>query len=211
MEQTFKFQKTPQLSRKDFAYESIKQAIVNGHLAPGDRLREADIAAQMGISRGPVREAFNRLAQEGLVHSHPYRETVVAEMNPEQTEEIFVPIRRIIETFAAEHACEKLTAQDYGQLEELIRQMEDACKEENLDELTNLDMQFHSYLIEAAGSATVQALWNIIITKIHARLLYQGIQHDKLEVVPEQHREYLSCIRANDTEKIKKHLFDHIY
>lgn len=211
MEQTFKFQKTPQLSRKDFAYESIKQAIITGNLAPGDRLREADIAAQMGISRGPVREAFNRLAQEGLIHSHPYRETVVAEMNPEQTEEIYVPIRRTLETYAAQHAHEKLTDQDYTRLEELIREMETACRDENLDQLTSLDMQFHSFLIESTGNATIQALWNIIITKIHARLLYQGIHHDRLEVVPTQHLEYLSFIRAHDTEQIREHLVTHIY
>ena len=211
MEQTFKFQKTPQLSRKDFAYESIKQAIITGNLAPGDRLREADIAAQMGISRGPVREAFNRLAQEGLIHSHPYRETVVPEMNPEQTEEIYVPIRRTLETYAAQHAHEKLTDQDYTRLEELIREMETACRDENLDQLTSLDMQFHSFLIESTGNATIQALWNIIITKIHARLLYQGIHHDRLEVVPRQHLEYLSFIREHDTEQIREHLVTHIY
>lgn len=211
MDNSFKFQKTPQLSRKDFAYESIKQAIISGNLAPGDRLREADIAAQMGISRGPVREAFNRLAQEGLIHSHPYRETVVAEMHPEQTEEIFVPIRRIIETYAAEHASEKLTEQNYQQLEALIQEMKAACREENLDELTNLDMQFHTYLIESTSNATINALWNIIITKIHARLLYQGIHHDKLEIVPEQHAEYLAYIRSHDAEAIREHLLTHIY
>lgn len=211
MDNTFKFQKTPQLSRKDFAYESIKQAIITGNLAPGDRLREADIAAQMGISRGPVREAFNRLDQEGLIHSHPYRETVVAETHPEQTEEIFVPIRRIIETYAAEHAHEKLTDQNYEQLEALIQQMETACHEENLDELTNLDMQFHTYLIESTSNATITALWNIIIAKIHARLLYQGIHHDKLEIVPAQHAEYLAYIRENDVEGIREHLLTHIY
>ena len=211
MEQTFKFQKTPQLSRKDFAYESIKQAIITGNLAPGDRLREADIAAQMGISRGPVREAFNRLAQEGLIHSHPYRETVVAEMNPEQTEEIYVPIRRTLETYAAQHAHEKLTDQDYTRLEELIREMETACRDENLDQLTSLDMQFHSFLIESTGNATIQALWNIIITKIHARLLYQGIHHDRLEVVTRQQLEYLSFIREQVTEQIREHLVTHIY
>ena len=211
MEQTFRFQKTPQLSRKDFAYDSIKQAIITGNLAPGDRLREADIAAQMGISRGPVREAFSRLAQEGLIHSHPYRETVVAEMNPEQTEEIFVPIRRILESYAAQHACEILNDRDYAHLETLIQEMETACKDENLDQLTSLDMQFHSFLIESTGNAAIQALWNIIIAKIHARLLYQGIHHDRLEVVPRQHREYLSYIRANDTERIREHLTTHIY
>lgn len=211
MANTFKFQKTPQLSRKDFAYESVKQAIISGNLAPGDRLREADIAAQMGISRGPVREAFNRLAQEGLIHSHPYRETVVAEMDPEQTEEIFVPIRRIIETYAAEHACEKLSDQDYAQLEELISEMKMVCMEENLDELTNLDLQFHTYLIESVSNSTITALWNIIIAKIHARLLYQGIHHDKLEIVPEQHTEYLSYIRSHDVKAIVEHLATHIY
>lgn len=165
----------------------------------------------MGISRGPVREAFNRLAQEGLIHSHPYRETVVAEMHPEQTEEIFVPIRRIIETYAAEHASGKLTDQNYEQLEALFQEMKIACREENLDELTNLDMQFHTYLIESTSNATINALWNIIIAKIHARLLYQGSHHDKLEIVPEQHAEYLSYIRSHDVEAIKEHLITHIY
>jgi len=211
MENSFKFQKTVQLSRKDFAYESIKQAIISGKLVPGDRLREADIAEQMGISRGPVREAFSRLSQEGLIYSHPYRETVVAEMNPEQIEEIYVPIRRILETYAAEHAYEKLNLEDYEYLEGIIRSMETACTNENLDELTNLDMQFHTYLIDSSANATITALWNIIIAKIHARLLYQGIHHESLAVVPIQHTEYLSYIRSHDMEQIRKHLEEHIY
>lgn len=211
MPDTFKFSTPPQLSRKDFAYDSIKQAIIRGDLAPGDRLREADIAAQMGISRGPVREAFSRLAQEGLIYSHPYRETVVTEIDPEQTEEIFVPIRRIIETYVAQNAYKDLNDEDYAYLDSLVGQMEEACHKENLDELTDLDIALHTYLVEHSANATICALWNIIIAKIHARLLYQGIQHFDLETVSREHREYISFIRSHDTKKIKKHLETHIY
>ena len=110
-------------------------------------MREADIAAQMGISRGPVREAFRQLDQEGLTYSHPYRGTVVLEFSAKETEEIFVPTRRLIETFVALNAYKVLTENDYDALKSIISKMKEASKTDNLDEITNLDIQFHTYLV----------------------------------------------------------------
>ena len=70
MSEAFTFSKTPKQSLKNLAYESIKTAIVKGDLPPGQRLLETEIASQMGISRGPVREAIRQLDQEGLTYSH---------------------------------------------------------------------------------------------------------------------------------------------
>lgn len=211
MPEAFTFSKTPKQSLKNLAYESIKTAIVKGDLPPGRRLLEAEIAAQMGISRGPVREAIRQLDQEGLTYSHPNRGTVVLEMDPKETEKVFVPTRRIIEEYVAEIAAEKLTHEDYENLEAIIRQMETADSEDNLYQLTDLDIKFHSYLIEHSVSPTIYALWNSVTARIHSRLLLQGIVKESLHIVPGEHREYLQYIKENDTEKIKAHLQSHIY
>lgn len=211
MPESFTFSKAPKQSLKNIAYESIKTAIVKGDLQPGTRLLEADIAAQMGISRGPVREAIRQLDQEGLTYSHPHRGTVVLEMNKEETEKVFVPTRRLIETFIAENAYQILTKEDYENLESIISQMEYAYEADNLYNLTDLDMKFHTYLVEHTASPTICALWNNITARIHSRLLLQGIVKESLHVVANEHREYLEYIRTHNIEKIIQHLNTHIY
>lgn len=211
MPESFTFSKAPKQSLKNIAYESIKTAIVKGDLQPGTRLLEADIAAQMGISRGPVREAIRQLDQEGLTYSHPHRGTVVLEMNKEETEKVFVPTRRLIESFVAENAYQILTKKDYENLESIISQMEYAYEADNLYNLTDLDMKFHTYLVEHTASPTICALWNNITARIHSRLLLQGIVKESLHVVANEHREYLEYIRTHNIEKIIQHLNTHIY
>lgn len=211
MPESFTFSKAPKQSLKNIAYESIKTAIVKGDLQPGTRLLEADIAAQMGISRGPVREAIRQLDQEGLTYSHPHRGTVVLEMNKEETEKVFVPTRRLIESFVAENAYQILTKEDYENLESIISQMEYAYEADNLYNLTDLDMKFHTYLVEHTASPTICALWNNITARIHSRLLLQGIVKESLHVVANEHREYLEYIRTHNIEKIIQHLNTHIY
>ena len=211
MAEAFTFSKTPKQSLKNLAYESIKTASVKGDLPPGERLLETEIASQMGISRGPVREAIRQLDQEGLTYSHPHRGTIVLEMDSEETEKVFVPTRRIIEGYVAPNAYLSLKDEDYSYLEDLINQMESANEKDNFYQLTDLDMRFHSYIIERAASPTICALWNNIKTRIHSRLLFQGIVKDSLNIVANEHREYLNCIRNHDVEKMKLHLQSHIY
>lgn len=78
--ENFQFKKNDTVSLRQFVYQEIREAIIKGHLEPGARLREVEISKQMNVSRGPIREAIRILEQEGLVISHPYRETVVADL-----------------------------------------------------------------------------------------------------------------------------------
>lgn len=207
---TFSFSKAPKQSLKTLAYESIKDAIVKGDLAPGERLLETEIATQMGISRGPIREAIRQLDQEGLTYSHPHRGTVVLEMNSKETERVFVPTRRIIEEYVAENACQHLREENYEFLEAIILQMEAASKDDDFYEMIDLDMKFHSHIIEQSASPSICALWNNIKSRIHSRLLLQGIAKTSLNIA-EEHRDYLNFIRNGEIEKIKEHLQYHIY
>lgn len=208
---TFKFEKAKKKPLVDVAYELIKRAIVAGDLLPGVYLREVDIARQMGTSRGPIREALTRLDQEGLTFSHPFRGTVVLETSNEEMEEVFVPARRTIELFAAMNAHKQFKEAQYLVLEKYIEDMSEASLRDSVDEITEMDIAFHSFIVENATSPSVRALWNNIVSKIHARMIYQGMHHEYLSTVVAEHTAYLELIKEGDSERIVQHLQSHVY
>ena len=91
-------------SMRQRATDVLRAAIINGRLVPGDRLKEAELSEQLGISRAPVREALRQLEHEGLVVSLPYRATEVLGISQEEIAEVLVPIRLTLETFAFRRA-----------------------------------------------------------------------------------------------------------
>src|SRR5437763_486534 len=96
-------------SRREQVANILRESIVSGKLKPGDRIREKEISDQLGVSRGPIREAIRQLEQEGLLISYPYKETVVAEMSDDEIMDVLIPIRIILETYSSKKACENIT------------------------------------------------------------------------------------------------------
>ena len=94
-----------QLQLKDIAYERLREAIVDLTLPPGTQLKEASLAAQLGISKTPIREAFVRLEREGLVEVEPYRGATVRGYSEADLVEIF-ELRGLLEGFSAARAAE---------------------------------------------------------------------------------------------------------
>jgi DNA-binding GntR family transcriptional regulator len=207
---SFQFEKKASLSLRKQAYEAIRNAILEGNLKPGNRLRETDISKQMGISRGPLREALRQLEQDGFIISHPYRETIVAELSPEVVETVIVPIRKIIETYAALNARAVLSEEDFLNLEGIICRMEAVSKKDDLEKISELDLKFHQLLIQKAGGHGLYSIWNSIMNRIYSRFLIQGIHHASLEEVVTEHRSFLALLREGNPVKIKKHLVTHI-
>ena len=207
----FAFKKKTVKSLKDIAYETIKDAILAGDLNPGDRLIESDIARQMGISRGPIREAFQHLEKDGLLLSFPYKETVVAELSRQEADEVYVPIRRIVEQYACSRAPEKLTEEDYAHLTELIHDIEEGCKTQDLVSITRLDSEFHQYIITKCASQTLVSIWESLSTQIYAHILGQNNYKDKLDHVAQEHYDLLDAIRSGSRETIAALLEEHIY
>src|SRR5690349_20500781 len=109
-------------SRADFVYESLRDAVSEGRIAKGERVREEEIARNLGVSRTPVREALQRLQQRGLLVFGPGRGLVVAELSQQQVIELY-SMREILEgsaaRFAAQHATEHEIAILYRLQEEL--------------------------------------------------------------------------------------------
>src|SRR5262245_7431911 len=118
---------SPPVQRTLFAhaYDALRRAIVTGELQPGQRVNEAEVARQMRISRGPVREAIRRLEQAGLLVSYPRRGTVVVSLSAEDVEEVYT-LRADLEARAIRRAITRLLDADLAELERLLDVMETA-------------------------------------------------------------------------------------
>lgn len=206
----FEFQKKTIKSLKDVVYDTIKEAILSGKLSAGERLIESEISRQMGISRGPIREAFQHLEQDGLVYSQPYKETVVAELSPREADEVYVPIRRIVELYACSRAKEILTDSDYDILKCLIGDLKIACDAGDMVAATRIDAEFHQYIVTKCASQTLLSIWNSISTQISVRIHAQNKYKNRFDAIPPEHDDLLDAMRSGSKKDIENLLLQHI-
>jgi DNA-binding GntR family transcriptional regulator len=130
-------------------YEKLREAILNGYFKPGQMLRQDEVAARLGVSRSPLREALPRLEADGIVVSYPHRGYAVACLDTEEIIEVF-DLRRLLETELARRSIAKRTAADialvYGIAHEMAA-LSDLTDSESLSKWFDLNMRFHTALL----------------------------------------------------------------
>jgi DNA-binding GntR family transcriptional regulator len=145
---------------RERARAGIREAIASGELKPGDQIVEAAMAARIGVSRSPVREALRELEQHGLVESIPNRGTFVAALTAADVEEV-VLLRGALEGLAARLAADRMGRRDLRALEAIVERMAGhtgpGAPEESA--FTEADAEFHSTLVRCAGHRRLQRLW----------------------------------------------------
>lgn len=145
---------TPHESMAERVYRNLKEAIVRGHLAPGQRLLEADIARQLLVSRSRVREALAKLEQEGLIFVSAFRGTWVSELTPRDIDEIY-EARLLIEPAAARIVALKRDQQILDTLREDIARMRSALISGDVFLMTDADHDFHLNLVISTGNRRI--------------------------------------------------------
>jgi DNA-binding GntR family transcriptional regulator len=188
----------------------LRTAIVEGGLAPGERIVEEDLARQLEISRGPVREGLRQLESEGLVASFPNRRTVVADMSLEEVQKVLLPMRSLIERYAVETVLPHLVPADFEHLQTLVDEMARAAGAGELSRLVDLDVGFHQYLVERSGNQHSARLWEQIAPRIRHLFFQMGPRHPDLSAIGEQHSALLALLRTQDRERVLQGLDDHI-
>src|SRR5882724_10221586 len=134
-------------SRADFVYDSLRDAISDGRIAAGERVREEEIARNLGVSRTPVREALQRLQQRGLLVLGAGRGLVVAQLSQYQVLQLYA-MREILEGSAARFAAEHATAPEIAVLWRLQKEL---CKpDHDATALVTLNRRLHQAIYEAA-------------------------------------------------------------
>jgi len=185
-----------QRSTPGLVADGIRLAILRGQLAPGQALRQEELAKQFGLSRAPVREALRQLEAEGLVVSYPHRGTVVAELSPEDIEEVFL-IRITLETTVLRLAVPKMTDPDFRKAEAVLDQTDN---DPNPAHSAELNWAFHESLYIPAG---LPRMLNIVKTLHNHALRYHLVGFVALDFKRESqggHRQILKACRARDGE-----------
>ncbi|MCS7235518.1 MAG: GntR family transcriptional regulator [Armatimonadota bacterium] len=145
------------------AYRSLRRAILRGELAPGQRLVQEDLAARLGTSRLPVRDALRRLERDGLVEADGRGTYHVVRWGAEDLAQLY-EVRLLLEPAAASRAAARLSAQDLSELRELHTLLERAACAGDADALVEGNYQFHFRVYQASGNPrlvrAIEALWS---------------------------------------------------
>lgn len=153
-------------SLKSIVMDRLRSAIIGGAYKPGERLVEQSIADELGISRGPVREAFLQLQQEGLIQMNPRRGCVVTPLSPTQAAEIYV-LRGHLESLAVRLARPHWTPEDAGRLAALLDQM-GGLGPEDWERAIALDMAFHHTIVDRSKCEPVIQMYRSMDGKVAA-------------------------------------------
>lgn len=151
-------------------YEEIRRRILRGELLPGTRLVEDRMAAELGVSRNPVREAIRVLAAEGFVELTPRRGAAVAHLGAEEAEELF-DVRMALESLAARLAARRTDDGTRERIESILRSAEAASDAGDQESLVSLNAEFHEAVIELSGNTYLSMVATPVLQR--ARWLYQ--------------------------------------
>lgn len=184
----------------------LRQEVLSSKLKPGDPLREIDLSERFGVSRGPVREAFRQLSQQGLLVLEPNKGVRVAQNPSVEVRPLVVELRRKIEVFVLDSIFERITAEDLADWEDILLDIKAACESVDVDALTEQDLRFHQAIIQSHDDKDLFALWQPIAMRMM-------MHYNRLEDIMESYREHkriLDAIRAGNKQGAIKALENNI-
>ena len=185
---------------RELVFENIRQAIVKGIFAPGERLMEIQLADDLGVSRTPVREAIRKLELEGFVVMIPRRGTYVANLSIKDINDVY-EIRISLVGVAAGLAGGRIEPEELEELNRLLLEISEAARTGPMDKIVRLDTAFHDVLYKASRNDRLRNIINNLreqITGIRGTSMrYPGRLADTLE----EHRALVDSIAARDSER----------
>lgn len=189
-------------SARDYVYGELRRRLMAGAFLPGERLREEHIAAELSVSRTPVRSAIERLVADGLVKREEGRGASVLGWQARDIDEAF-ELRMLLEPYAAKAAAERASPEQIDELEAINREMLTAIRSDSPDQVAQvqqLNNRFHHALLNAAQSARLRTMVeDLLDLPIIIGSFYFYTRDDMLRSV-EHHNQIIAALRARDAE-----------
>lgn len=201
------------LSTRDQITERLREDVFAGRLVAGQRMSEAQLAERFGVSRGPIREALSLLTSEGIFVAKQNCGVTVAPPAPEPIRDLILPIRRTIEVYAFRQIYDSLTAEDFRVWDNIVFEMERACRNRDAQQFPTLDVAFHRYVVERSGSTDLLAIWQTIVNRMRAHFwetVRANDERGKLAYHVTHHKELLETFRTGPKSVAIKALERHI-
>lgn len=195
----------------DKAYHAIRNAVLDGELGSGARLKESTLAESIGVSRTPVREALRRLSAEGLIDFSSSQRAAVAQWSDDNIGELF-RLRSMLEGYAALLAATNISKEQIEELKALEGKMEHSVSDKQIQfkRISALNNQFHKIILDSSASRRLVVLMSGLIEMAVILRTYHRYSQAELERSFGHHRELISAFEAHDGEWARSVMTSHI-
>lgn len=200
---------TKPIDLTEWAYNSIKQLILNNTLSAGTQIRIDDMASTLNISRTPVREALLRLQNKDLVKVVPHVGCFVCGITPEEFREVF-ELRSIIEGYAAARAAEGMHTAEYQALVDAVEKSEQMIREGHPEDFTAMEIIIHNSLISNLRNKRIREVMDTIADNIYRARIIAATSMGNLQESMTEHRAIFEAIVNHNPEEAGKAMQTHV-
>jgi DNA-binding GntR family transcriptional regulator len=192
------------------ATELIREAIIDGRLEPGRRLKEEEVASELGISRTPVREALLILQAQGLVELTPNRGASVRSYETAEIEDMY-QLRALLEGYAARRAAVRMKRRDIARLRQSCERFSRLRAADDVVDLIKENLAFHNTILEVAGSERLTAMVRKVIELPLVYKSYYWYSPDQKLISDHYHNQLANALEARDGERAELIMKEHIF
>ena len=190
--------------------KELERMILAGDVPAGSKLNEAAIAELLGVSRGPVREAFRALEESGLVRLEKNRGVFVRQIGIDEADEIY-ELRSVLDEFVGRRVAQSVTPDIVRELRGRIERMEKAAAKGDVDVYHRANLEFHDRLVELAGNAKLLLMYRRLVNELNLYRRAALAQVGTLSVSTREHREIVNRIAAGDIVTAGRALQEHVF
>ena len=197
------------LPLRDVVFNTLRQAILKGELAPGERLMEIQLAERLGVSRTPIREAIRKLELEGLVLMIPRKGAEVAKISEKSLRDV-LEVRRSLEELAIELACQRMTPEAVAELEMKQDQFRNAVLKGRPMDIAETDEAYHDVIYKGTCNDRLIQMINNLREQMYRYRLEYIKDEDKRQVLLLEHDNILKAVRLRRVDEAKVAMREHI-
>lgn len=188
----------------------LERRIISGEISAGEKLNEADVAGALGVSRGPVREAFRALSQAGLVSVEKNRGVFVRQVSLSEANEYY-EVRAALEGLIGRLAAKRILAEEVRQLRDIVRRMHRVQKTSRAEEYFALNVEFHDCLAKAARNNALLANYRSVINQLD---LYRRATISRstgnIPLSTQEHEAIVDAVAARNEAKAESLMVQHV-
>lgn len=197
------------LPLRDVVFNTLREAILKGELKPGERLMELQLAAKLGVSRTPIREAIRMLEQEGLAVTIPRKGAEVAKMTEKDMKDV-LQVREALDELAATIACEQISQEELEELRRTMREFEEYLKTKDVKKIAEADVLFHDIIYRATGNPKLVNMVNNLREQMY-RYRVEYLKDEKnYPILVKEHSEIVEGLSRKDKKKVTAAMREHV-
>ena len=197
------------LPLRDVVFITLREAILNGELEPGERLMEIALAQKLGVSRTPIREAIRKLELEGLVVMAPRKGAEVAEITLKDVKDV-LEVRKNLEDLAVELACKKATEEDIEEMKRAHEEFIKTLSQKDLTVIAEADVKFHDVIYKTTDNKRLIQILNNLREQMYRYRLEYIKDEKKRMIVTDEHLQIIEAIKNKDVDSAKEYIQEHI-